>query len=460
MLIFGESVQSLKGYLSEGELNDVALEMFLRMVVAFICRNGRMSCSAASGSICSLPAYRGEVSRFLKQARWRKYDFNDPYVQALLKKEAKRGVFIFTVDATQKTQSGKKTQNTYYCSSVTRSGNSRSRKGKNKRFGKKKVSPKSIHSFTFGLLITPSGIRIPFQMPHYTPEYCELRKVPARTTAECAAEMIRTLPVPHNAAVVVLGDCAYDSKAVQQICEEKGYTWIVPANPERVYEGTRGNRPKLRLRLKDLASLPLKRTRLQASTGKYASYRRLSRYRVGPKMKYRDYYTHQEKAEVRNVGSVQLVFSTTNSDLKQATPDDVKILMTNAVNLSAHDVIELYSLRWQIELFFKELKSTLGFAQYSFQDFRAVETWVELAITTVLFLEDLRITRMNDRKLTKERRRWWAMQRLHGLCLAFRQEANASELKYINNRLKTSGGIAKLKRLMTAAIPTEYRAAA
>ena len=30
--------------------------------------------------------------------------------------------------------------------------------------------------------------------------------------------------------------------------------------------------------------------------------------------------------------------------------------------------IELYSLRWQIELFFKELKSTLGFAQYSFQN--------------------------------------------------------------------------------------------
>ncbi len=75
--------------------------------------------------------------------------------------------------------------------------------------------------------------------------------------------------------------------------------------------------------------------------------------------------------------------------------------MTNAVNLSVREVIELYSLRWQIELFFKELKSTLGLAQYSFKDFRAVETWVELAITTVLYLEDLRITRMNDRRLSQ-----------------------------------------------------------
>jgi IS4 transposase len=38
----------------------------------------------------------------------------------------------------------------------------------------------------------------------------------------------------------------------------------------------------------------------------------------------------------------------------------------------------LYSLRWQIELFFKELKSTLGFHQYQFQTFAAVEGWMEL----------------------------------------------------------------------------------
>jgi hypothetical protein len=36
----------------------------------------------------------------------------------------------------------------------------------------------------------------------------------------------------------------------------------------------------------------------------------------------------------------------------------------------------MYSLRWQIELVFKELKSTLGFAQYSFKKFLAVEAWV------------------------------------------------------------------------------------
>lgn len=457
MLIFGESAHSLKGYLSQCKIKERAAMMFMRVVLAFMLHQGRMSCSAAAVTISSQTVHRGEVTRFLAQVRWGKYDFNEPLIRALMAKESKRGAFIFIIDATQKTQAGKKTENTYYCSGVARH---RNKTAKNKRYNNKKVTAKSIHSFTFGLLITPSGIRIPCQIPHYTPEYCEQRKVAARTTAQCAADMIRTLPVPKDAEVIVLGDSAYDSKDVHQACEEKGYTWIVPANPERVYQGTKGNRPKLRSRLKDWTSLSLKRTRLHASTGKYASYRRLSKYRVGPKVKHRDYYAHQEKADVRNVGSVKLIFSTTKANLEQATPDDVKILMTNAVNLSVQEVIELYSLRWQIELFFKELKSTLGFSQYSFHDFRAVETWVKLAITTVLFLEDLRITRMNDRRLDQEKRRWWATQRLHGLCLAYRQESSAKDLKFINDRLKTSGGISKLKRLMANAVPTEFRVAA
>ena len=48
-------------------------------------------------------------------------------------------------------------------------------------------------------------------------------------------------------------------------------------------------------------------------------------------------------------------------DLKIATPDDVKILMTNAVWLRVSEVLELHS----------------------FIDFPAVQAWVKLAITTV-----------------------------------------------------------------------------
>jgi len=41
----------------------------------------------------------------------------------------------------------------------------------------------------------------------------------------------------------------------------------------------------------------------------------------------------------------------------------------------------------EIELFFKELKSTLGFRQYRFRKFEAVEGWSQRALTTFLYLE-------------------------------------------------------------------------
>ena len=453
MIIVTESAASLKTFIARTSLGRLAQALVLRICLTFILHRGRMSCSQAAGCIASETFHRGQLTRFLARPRWQRDDFNAPLRAALLQMETGRGKFFFIIDATLCSQSGRKTQNTHS------TGNSKRRPKKGRRYNNKKVRSKRCHSFTFGLLITPSGYRIPWQIPHYTKEYCAEKGLQHRTTAEAAADLIRSLPLPEEADVVVLGDTAYDANVVQRACEDREYLWIAPANPERVYEGPTGQRPKVRSRLKDWTSLSLNTIRLRASTGKYAKYRRLSKWRVGPKQKPRVYYAYQEKCEVRRVGRVQLVFSTMKPDLNKATPDDVKILMTNALDLSVREVIEMYSLRWQIELFFKELKSTLGFAQYSFEKFSAVEAWAEIAITTVLFLEHERAKHLRDRRLSEERRRWWESQRLHGLCVAYRQECQGRELKYLSQRLKTPGGIAKLKRLLAAALPVEYRAA-
>jgi len=454
MIIVRESAAALKAFIGKTSLNDLAQGFVFRMVLTFILHRGRMSCSQSAGCIASETFHRGQLTRFLARPRWQRDDFNAPLRAALLQMETGKGKFFFIIDATLSSQSGHKTQNTHS------TGNRKRRPRKGRRYNKKKSKAKRCHSFTFGLLITPSGYRIPWQIPHYTKEYCAEKGLQHRTTAEAGADLIRSLPLPEEADAVVLGDTAYDAKVVQEACEDRKYIWITPANPERVYEGPTGQRPKVRSRLEDWTSLSLKTIRLRASTGKYAKYRRLSKWRVGPKQKPRVYYAYQEKCEVRSVGHVQLVFSTMKPNLKKATPDDVKILMTNALDLSVSEVIEMYSLRWQIELFFKELKSTLGFAQYSFQKFLAVEAWVKTAITTVLFLEHERAKRLNDRRLSKQRRRWWESQRMHGLCVAYRQECEGRELKYLSERLKTPGGIAKLKRLLAAALPVEYRAGA
>ncbi len=157
-----------------------------------------MSCSQAAGSVASETVHRGELTRFLARPRWQQQNFNVPLWQALLALETKRGKFLFLIDATLVSQAGQKTQNTYS------TGNRGRRKAKGRRYNNKKIVYKRCHSFTFGLLITPSGMRLPLQMPHYTQEYCAEHKLEHHTTAEAAAEMIRTLPLPASTKVVVL----------------------------------------------------------------------------------------------------------------------------------------------------------------------------------------------------------------------------------------------------------------
>jgi len=234
MVMVSESAPKLKWFIGETGLREFARTMMLRMVLTFIVRHGRMSCSAAAESIAAETIHRGELTRFLARPRWQKHDFNQPLMQLLLAKEKKRGKFIFIVDATMVTQAGKKTQNTYS------TGYSRRNPAKGRRYNTKRIVYKKVHCFTFGVLITPSGIRIPMEIPHLTKEYCKENNLQHLTTAEAAAQMVRTLPLDDDAEVIVLGDTAYESSVVEQACEEKGYIWIFPANPERVYEGPTG----------------------------------------------------------------------------------------------------------------------------------------------------------------------------------------------------------------------------
>jgi hypothetical protein len=453
MIMVADSVPGLKRWIGTLGLKDSAKLLVIRVIVAFLLHPGRMSCLRAAGAIRSEARHRAQISRFLSRPRWRKQNINSILQQKLLEREETDGEFVYIVDATLTTQSGKKIENTFS------TGNRKRRPRKGRRYGKNKHARKNCHSFTTGLLITPSGIRIPFSKPYRTEEYCKKRGLAHRTTAEAAADLIRELPLPERAFVRVQGDTAYDAEVLRDACHDRGYKWIFPINPERVLAGPKGKRPKVRSLLKDWAKWSRQTVRLAPGKGKYAVYRRLSPHRIGPKAKPRTYYVHEERRTVHSVGEVRLIFSTMEQNLKTATPDNVKILMTNDMRLSVRDVIELYSLRWQIELFFKELKSTLGFHQYQFQRFESVEGWVELAFAAFMYLEWYRVQQLARRDLSDEEKRWWGHQRTYGLCQAVRSAAEQNELQYIADRLETPGGVRILKRLIRNSFPKEYRVA-
>jgi len=453
MVMVADFVPGLKRFFKAVPLSNATKLLIFRVVAAFILHSGRMSCLAVAGAVRSETRHRAQVCRFLARPRWRGTDVNALLIGGMLENEPRNGLFVFAVDATLCGHAGRKTENTYS------TGNRKRRPKKGTRYGKYKHAKKSCHSFTMGLLITPSGKRIPFCKPYHTREYCKKKGLKHRTTAEAAADLIRELPLPEEARVIVLGDTAYDAEVVRQACADRDYRWIFPCNPERVLAGPKGSRPKVRSLLKDWSTWSRQTIKLAPGQGTYAVYRRLSPHRIGRKAKPRTYYVHEERRTVHSVGEVRLVFSTMKEGLKTATPDDVKILMTDDVRLNVRDVVELYSLRWQIELFFKELKSTLGFHQYRFQRFEAVEAWAELALATFTYLEWYRVQQLARRALSDEEKRWWTHQRTHGLCQAVRLASQQAELQYQADRLETPGGIAKLRRLLRNSIAPEYRAA-
>ena len=192
MVMVADSLPGLKRWICSARTDVPVKLLVIRMVVTFLLHAGRMSCLRCWLGGALRDATPGPDQPFPARPRWRKLDINSILRQKLLEQEASDGLFLFLVHATLNSQAGKKTENTYS------TGNRKRRPRKGRRYGKKKHAQKNCHSFTMGLLITPSGIRIPFCKPDYTHEYCKKTGRAHRTTAEAGPDLIRELPLPEE----------------------------------------------------------------------------------------------------------------------------------------------------------------------------------------------------------------------------------------------------------------------
>ena len=132
---------------------------------------------------------------------------------------------------------------------------------------------------------------------------------------------------------------------------------------------------------------------------------------------------------------------------------DGNILVTNAPAelLGVFEVEAVRRVRWQVELFFKELKSVLGMIDYRFRDFERVERWVDVALATFLYLEAYRQRHLQRPGLSPKERVVWETARTAGLVQAVRAEVEQGELAWVARRLRTPGGCRRLRHVVQAA---------
>jgi Transposase DDE domain len=120
-------------------------------------------------------------------------------------------------------------------------------------------------------------------------------------------------------------------------------------------------------------------------------------------------------------------------------------------------LIEIYDLRWQIELFFKECKSTLGLADYPLRKFREVVGWVNGCLLAFLYLEWYRVQLLKQNQDAPKERERWRWQRSHGLALAVLQDVERQDIGVILEMSQSQESLAHLQHLLRQALPKEYR---
>lgn len=426
-----------------------APEHLLLLLTAFVQFRGQMSASKAAEAIPSKARHRGNLGRALANSTHQFRGILNRATRRLVEAELRvRGEWYLILDQTFVGHQGKLTENTFS------RGNYRSRSKKSNR-RQKKTPRHSCHCFVCGVLLSPRGARIPLYESYFTEDYCRAHGIPYRTQADIGSELIRTLPLRQGTRVTVLGDTAFEAKSIRTACEELGYRWITPLNPERVLE-TEKPRPRVsslihRLRPSDL--IPI---RLKPSNQRHAAQRRPALCRLGSCKQCRTFYVHTERQNVRNIGTVLLVFSTTEKPHPKKAVKIKKTLVTNDTNLSAEQVVRYYDLRWQIELMFKECKSVLGLDHYRFRDFKKVESYVTACFLTFLYLEWYRMQQLTKVKDAAEKRRLSAA-RTYGMCRLVRQHAENQELLYVARACRTPSGRKRLRRQLRMAIPAEFR---
>ena len=160
------------------------------------------------------------------------------------------------------------------------------------------------------------------------------------------------------------------------------------------------------------------------------------------------------------MGGVRIVFSTKHKPQsgKRLERNETKVLLCSDPQLKVAEIVELYLLRWQIELFFKELKSNLGMHQYRQRDVDSIQAWMEVYRITFLYLEWVRAQHL--RSSTGRQRRWWHSQRAYGLGLAVCEHLAEAQLLTIQRCTKTASGLRTLRKLLRKALPSECRNAA
>jgi hypothetical protein len=211
--------------------------------------------------------------------------------------------------------------------------------------------------------IIPSGVRL-----YVKKEHCKKLGIRFRKITELGAELIEEFTPPPGVKVVVLFDSYYLCKTVAKACRRKGFHFAS--------------------RLKANRNLFRRGRKLKAGTYIPRTYRRrrkkqMKHRRSGGTVTYR--FVDAGWIGVSDLGLLHAVFSRKEGEKK------ILGIVTDDPELTPAQIVEVYTHRWGIEVFFKDVKQYLGFGQYQNGPYGAAVTHLHLVCFAYALLTHLRI---------------------------------------------------------------------
>jgi hypothetical protein len=387
------------------------------MVLAFLLAPHRRSLRTIAGMVAGHRCHVGTISRRLDNPRWRTRDwYSLLYAQTLTnvdrweRRQAKgrRRRWFVVIDTTYHQSVGECMENMIVMSRRQHPARRTTRH----------------HAFVMGMLLTDHGARLPLpRKSYYTKDYCRKHRRRHHTQPALAAAMIRELKVPEDVEVIVLFDSAFDASVVHKACRKRHFQAVFPLDPNRVLahpggpdaaglsgetvvEWTRhwsrkefailelqvDNEAHALLRRRHVDNLRVKKTQRRyavaarrAAVSKLGECLIVASYKENPKIALRPGESGDWQSGHRRPISYRKVES--HRPLRWHR----KVLACTDPTATAREVIEWYELRWQVELFFREIKSRMQFECYVLMKFEAVERYLDLLLMGFLLLEQQRL---------------------------------------------------------------------
>lgn len=342
------------------------------------------------------------------------------------------------------------------------------------------------HAFLMGLVLTDRGARLPLpRKSYYTKAYCRKHRWQFRTTVQLAADMLKELRVPDGVDVVVVFDSAFDAEVIHRVCRRRGFCAVFPIDPNRVLARTArqdaalvsGEKVVAWTRSWSRKEFALLELAMDSEDHVFARRRHADNLRV--KKTRRRYAAAARRATVSKLGDCLIVASCKENPRVQLLPGQSaewwayhkapvsyrqedrhkpsrwhgKVLACTDPTATASQVIQWYEVRWQVELFFRELKSRMQFERYVLMQFEAIERYLDLLLMGLLLLEQQRLRDMQ--RAGDEVGKVWVQARTTDRLRMLEVLCQRWNVDYLTERLRTPGGTRRVLRELRHRAPCQ-----